>query len=116
MAIELKNYATLLEALTTGLCPGPVVFPSWDEGREDGPFGVIADAHKDGCTNPAVFNCTEDAYRMAKAAPELLSTLKVLFADWVTLVGGDLKENSDDVAGIWSLCESTISKAEGGAE
>lgn len=31
LAIELKNYATMLEAMSTGLCPGPVVFPSWDE-------------------------------------------------------------------------------------
>ena len=31
LATELTNYAKLLEALATGLCPGPVVFPSWDE-------------------------------------------------------------------------------------
>jgi hypothetical protein len=50
------------------------------------------------------------------AAPELLAALKMVFEDWVTLVGDDLRENSEDVAGIWSLCESAIKKAEGRAE
>lgn len=47
------------------------------------------------------------------AAPELLDALKSLFADWVTLVGEDLKEQSDDVALLWKCCEDAIAKAEG---
>jgi hypothetical protein len=51
--------------------------------------------------------------RLIAAAPELLDALKSLFADWVTLVGEDLKEQSDDVSLLWKHCEETISKAEG---
>jgi hypothetical protein len=50
------------------------------------------------------------------AAPELLDALKSLFADWVTLVGEDLKEQSDDVSLLWKNCEEVISKAEGRSE
>lgn len=54
--------------------------------------------------------------RLIAAAPELLDALKSLFADWVTLVGEDLKEQSDDVALLWKCCEAAIAKAEGAAK
>lgn len=114
LALELRKYASLLDAISAGLLTGPIVFPSWDEGRQDGPFGVIADAHKDGCTNPAVFNCCEDAYRMAKAAPELLAALKdlmELYANGQVVIEGN--DGNDPVVGAaWDA----IAKAEGGAE
>lgn len=54
--------------------------------------------------------------QLMAAAPELLDALKSLFADWVTLVGQDLKEQSDDVALLWKCCEDAIAKAEGRGE
>jgi hypothetical protein len=70
----------------------------------------LASAAKvEGCEYEANLN-------LIAAAPELLAALKMVFEDWVTLVGDDLRENSEDVAGIWSLCESAIKKAEGRAE
>ena len=89
---------------------------------QGGPFGVIADAHKDGCTNPAVFNCCEDAFRMAKAAPELLAALK----DAVEFIGGHNeclepsahgsdKEWNDHCVALHKSCQEAINKAEGRA-
>lgn len=35
LALELRKYASLLDAISAGLLTGPVVFPSWDEGEAD---------------------------------------------------------------------------------
>ncbi len=48
--------------------------------------------------------------RLIAAAPELLDTLKLLFEDWVTLVGDDCEDN-EDVRRIWQACQDALTKA-----
>lgn len=53
------------------------------------------------------------AGQLEKAAPDMLTALRDLFNDWVTLVGEDLREGNDDVKRIWDSCEAVLDKAEG---
>jgi hypothetical protein len=55
---------------------------------------------------------TEQAARLIAAAPELLDALKLLFEDWVTLVGDD-REDNEDVRCIWQACQDALTKATG---
>ena len=47
--------------------------------------------------------------RLIATAPELLDTLKLLFEDWVTLVGDDCEDN-EDVRRIWQACQDALTK------
>jgi geranylgeranyl pyrophosphate synthase len=55
---------------------------------------------------------SESDARLIAAAPELLDTLKLLFEDWVTLVGDDCEDN-EDVRRIWQACKDALTKATG---
>jgi geranylgeranyl pyrophosphate synthase len=55
---------------------------------------------------------SESDARLIAAAPELLDTLKLLFEDWVTLVGDDCEDN-EDVRRIWQACQDALTKATG---
>lgn len=58
--------------------------------------------------------CEMDANaRLIAAAPELLDALQLLFEDWKTLVGEDLKENNSDVLNLWNKTIAAITKATG---
>ena len=50
--------------------------------------------------------------RLIAAAPELLDALKLLFEDWVTLVGDDCEDN-EVVRRIWQACQDALTKATG---
>jgi len=105
--------------------PGPWVV--WGPSSNDGEAEVVSnqDGSKTVCWTADTYNedegegevTSEDQSnaRLIAAAPELLSALKVLFEDWMTLVGKDLKELDEDVSQIWSHCEAVIAKAEGKA-
>jgi hypothetical protein len=55
---------------------------------------------------------SESDARLIAAAPELLDTLKLLFEDWVTLVGDDCEDN-EDVRRIWQASQDALTKATG---
>jgi hypothetical protein len=55
---------------------------------------------------------SESDARLIAAAPELLDALKLLFEDWVTLVGDDCEDN-EDVRRIWQACQDALTKATG---
>lgn len=92
-----------------GHTPGPW-YVNDDCIEADGPEGprdvTVAVVH---------LNASIDAdARLIAAAPELLEALKSLFADWVMLVGEDLR--NDEVALLWKCCEDAVAKAEGRRE
>jgi hypothetical protein len=55
---------------------------------------------------------SESDARLIAAAPELLDALKLLFEDWVTLVGDDCEDN-EDVRRIWQACQDALTKVTG---
>ena len=56
---------------------------------------------------------SEEQEKLVAAAPELLEALQLLFEDWKTLVGEDLKENNSDVLNLWNKTIAAIAKATG---
>lgn len=74
---------------------------------------------KDGLILARVFKFEKDPEtadynaHLIAAAPELLDALQLLFEDWKTLVGEDLKENNSDVLNLWNKTIAAITKATG---
>lgn len=94
------------------------------ETHTEGPWWIESETAKGPWEISDVYGLAAEVYgedgeglanaRLIAAAPDLLEALKSLFADWVTLVGDDLKEQSDDVSLLWASCEKAIAKAEKG--
>jgi geranylgeranyl pyrophosphate synthase len=93
--------------MTTEHTPG-----LWEVGHDGSGAPIITFEARDIATVEAYYKDAEANARLIAAAPELLDTLKLLFEDWVTLVGDDCEDN-EDVRRIWQACQDALTKATG---